>query len=77
MLQAIDKIEELSENCTQHSGNQSKKLSAPSPCLVEVSWSRNPLADSVAKSELNKSRSEALQIQADKYRSGDTRKVRY
>jgi hypothetical protein len=74
----MEKIEELSESGTHNSPNNLSKLQSMPPVkLVEHNWSKNPLLDSVTSVDLAKIRSESLKTLADKYRSGDTRKVAF
>lgn len=75
MLHAIERIDELSESGTQHSGRPSRLPSQLHPKIAETLWPNNPLADPAQKSTLLSQRSDRVQLQADKYRSGETRKV--
>jgi len=73
----MEKIEELSESGTNNSPtNLSKMQTLPAVKLVEQTWSKNPLLDSVTVVDIAKARSDSLKVLSDKYRSGDTRKVK-
>ena len=76
-MKAIERIDELSESGTQYSNRPSRvpSQSPPQPRLIEQIWTANPLGDLVTKAALSSQGSDELKLQAEKYRSGENRKV--